>query len=277
MCLLLPLAESDIRCPVSRQVSAVDATPLREGATETVVPPAIAHGLYKLCEHKGIHRRMDWSPLQADLSCLKLQNPGPDIDDLFRALPWEVVCSKNFPQVHHVNIQEMSALSHKLVRLCQEPASHRQRRIVGADSQVAIGAWPKGRSSSPPLNRVMQRSMGFAVLSRITFCFLYVNTKSNPADAPSRNVELVAQEPLPAWCNSHFISVSNQEPEPVLQRAPPNASFYPPSRYTHVSHASYHESCITEVSRPNSSMEPSEPSPGCVLEKEWLDTWVQKS
>ena len=76
------------------------------------------------------------------------------IDQLFEALPWKVSYARKFPQEHHVNIQELSAVSHQLKHLVQT-GHYGIRHICGSDSQVAIGAWSKGRSSSRQWNKIL--------------------------------------------------------------------------------------------------------------------------
>jgi len=77
MLLLLTSALAQIDWPIAQQVSAVDATALRESAIDTFVPGTLSYGLYKVCEHRGIHIRMDWTPLQSSLAALRLTDPGP--------------------------------------------------------------------------------------------------------------------------------------------------------------------------------------------------------
>ena len=54
------------------------------------------------------------------------------------------------------------------------------------DSQVAISVAAKGRSSSKALNRVIKRINSFCLAADIHPFFVYVRSKLNPADAPSR-------------------------------------------------------------------------------------------
>ena len=75
-----------------------------------------------------------------------------------------------FPQTHHVNVQELSALASEVRRLAKLNSGSGSRIVCGSDSRVAIGAWCKGRSSSVQLNKVLRRSMGHAVLVCLGLC-----------------------------------------------------------------------------------------------------------
>ena len=206
MFLHLPLSFANVRWPIALQVSAVDATPSCQGTFFAPVPGPLTEGLYRICEHKGCNVRLDWSDLYKSITKLPLIDPKQDVNELFMALPWEVCTNRDFPQTHHVNIQELSALACELERLAlgRSRRFKNTRYVCGSDSQVAIGAWSKGRSSSRQLNAVLRRSLGISLLSRIKLVTLYLNTEYNPADAPSRNKPLDSQRPIPAWCEHLF-------------------------------------------------------------------------
>lgn len=68
------------------------------------------------------------------------------------------------------------------------------------DSQVALGALVKGRSSSKALNKELQRSLRPTLRSDIYGYHVYFDTKYNPADDPTRDHPLRRPElPLPPW------------------------------------------------------------------------------
>jgi hypothetical protein len=66
----------------------------------------------------------------------------------------------------------------------EKQAGHRFLHLV--DSQVALLALAKGRSSSSALTYVLQRVSAVQLASNLYPLYGYVSTSDNPADAPSR-------------------------------------------------------------------------------------------
>ena len=65
----------------------------------------------------------------------------------------------------------------------------RNRKIIFfSDSEVAIGALKKGRSSSPGVNFYCRRICAEAVVRNVTIIFRHIAGKNNFADAPSRGM-----------------------------------------------------------------------------------------
>ena len=101
------------------------------------------------------------------------------------SLDWTVAGSYRFAKAAHVNIPEARAISRcvkKQARLAQQPF----RMILLSDSMVCVGALGKGRSSSFQLNGVLRSMLGGCVVSGIDLSILWISTKCNPADFPSR-------------------------------------------------------------------------------------------
>ena len=73
------------------------------------------------------------------------------------------------------------------------------RFISFADSSFHIGCSRHGRSSSIQLNGLMRRDIGWSVVGSKTEVPLYINTKHNPSDDPSRDVPLRGPRACPAW------------------------------------------------------------------------------
>ena len=74
------------------------------------------------------------------------------------------------------------------------------RLLFGLDSQVALGAAVKGRSSSPPLNDLLSRSIAPYVGFHIVPHLVFFPTEVNPADAPTRHQTVAAPaDPAPLW------------------------------------------------------------------------------
>ena len=103
--LLLPFAEADVRAPVSRVISATDATVERAGSCTTRVPPKHADLLFSRAEERGEHVRLDWHEHELVWQPCDLAPPSEDLDSLVRALPWETTRGYRFTQIAHINIK----------------------------------------------------------------------------------------------------------------------------------------------------------------------------
>ena len=65
-----------------------------------------------------------------------------------------------------------------------------KRHLLISDSQVAIGVFGKGRSSSRSLNILARRLVSIASATGSKFYWRYIRTHRNHADGPSRGVDL---------------------------------------------------------------------------------------
>ena len=65
-----------------------------------------------------------------------------------------------------------------------------KRHLLISDSQVAIGVFGKGRSSSRSLNILARRLASIALATGSKFYWRYIRTHRNHADGPSRGVDL---------------------------------------------------------------------------------------
>ena len=72
----------------------------------------------------------------------------------------------------------------KWVLRCSSRFSHRVVLLV--DSKVVLGAIAKGRSSSKPLNAIVRRAAALCFAGGLTLHCVFISTKHNPADWPSR-------------------------------------------------------------------------------------------
>ena len=63
----LPLAEVNLRDPISTKIHFADATPTGGGSVSSLVSRDLAEGLYDFGEHKGNYVRLDWGPVSWSL------------------------------------------------------------------------------------------------------------------------------------------------------------------------------------------------------------------
>ena len=196
---LLSVAHSCIRWPVSRRLSATDATPTTGGATETMTTKRIAETLYRASVHRGEHIRLDWIDTPSHLLPeTAMPQAQEEIEELIMCHRWRASRSFGFRKSAHVNIQELKAARSELKALAiRDPLPGRV--INMCDSRVTCGAWAKGRSSSGHLNRVLQSSVGYSICGRKRLFNVWTGTKKNPADYPSRHQEVPKPSPAPDW------------------------------------------------------------------------------
>ena len=145
--LLLPMAEVDIRAPVSVQISATDASSSMGGRAATLTSKAMAKTLYRYGEKRGEHTRLDWSLHGIDPPSQMEAAPPPLVDAM------QATQSIKFGKKEHIyiNILELEMLKQEI----KSRANHNRGgcRIVNlCDSRVVVGAFVKGSSSSRNLN-----------------------------------------------------------------------------------------------------------------------------
>ena len=110
--LLVLIAQAHIRWPVSTQITATDATPSRGGAVSSTVSRELAHALYMTAELRG-----STTTLRRDIlpSLDSIDDPG--VETFFKCADWKVISDHDFPETHHVNLQEIGEIGHTLETL----------------------------------------------------------------------------------------------------------------------------------------------------------------
>ena len=117
---------------------------------------------------------------------------------LISSLQFEEVCREKSRDGLHINIGELRGMikSEKLSALAHFP----NRSMYLADSQVALGTWVKGRSSSFGLNNELQRSLPIHLGCALISNGGYVFTEINVADDPTRGKSVrVPSNTPPPW------------------------------------------------------------------------------
>ena len=104
----------------------------------------------------------------------------------------------------HINVREGKAFLTTVRWLLRSSQRHGRRFVVLVDSRVWLGAVVKGRSSSVPLNSVLRQLAALVMASGVILHLVYVSSKWNPADDPSRG------RPLRAGKSSQKCKPSNQ-------------------------------------------------------------------
>ena len=165
------------------------------------MPTSLAEKPVRFAEDRGGHVRSDSQGVQAQpigLSCHDLNVVG-------KFLKWETKSSYYFRSSSHVNLQETRASFREIRHMSkQRNPTHHQELLCLVDSEVALGAISKGRSSSFKLNGILRGVIGYLVCFDISLKLVLIPSGSNPADAPRCLEEQKAREETPPWLASHL-------------------------------------------------------------------------
>ena len=102
------------------------------------------------------------------------------------AAPWTTIVSSPWREQEHINKLELRSASTALRWALSSPLSIRRRLLLLSDSQVAVGALSKGRSSSHPILCRLRPINALLLASGIQLYTRWIASADNPADAPSR-------------------------------------------------------------------------------------------
>ena len=184
--LLLPLAQSNVRTPVSIQIAATDASSKRGGRASTITSRAFAKTLYRFSEAKGENGRLDYDSNMHGLPSPTEMHPAPaPLLDALEKHHWTASQSLRFTKAEHINILELEMLKQEIKDRANSNRGH--ARVVNlCDSRVVVGAFAKGRSSSRNLNHRLRSCVPWLLTSDLHLVNLWVPTDRNPADHPSR-------------------------------------------------------------------------------------------
>ena len=111
---------------------------------------------------------------------------GPRYDLSLELRDFDVVFSVQVESPNHINIEEGVAVIRYLRWVLRSTQRFRHRVVLLVDSKVALGAIAKGRSSSKPLNALVRRAAALCFAGGLVLHCVFIPTKHNPADWPSR-------------------------------------------------------------------------------------------
>ena len=206
---LVMLAKIDFRLEAAPAIVASDASSTLEAAVFAPLPTEAAEEMHRHALQKGL-----WTKLLRPEGAWKREKgllqedeelPGGETYSM-HPLWQEVVSSLPFQKLgkvkrsrrrQHINVSELSsaiAAEQEMGKI--HPSTHFVQLL---DSQVALAALLKGRSSSPSLNYVMKQSIAQHVQQNVRPFYGYVESKRNPSDDPTRQVPIRApcKEPAP--------------------------------------------------------------------------------
>ena len=100
---------------------------------------------------------------------------------------WKIAVANRWCFPAHINVLELYAETIGMSWVLRKGAPCRPRRFVLLqDSQVAVFAGSKGRSSSLPLLLPLRRTAALLLAGNLYVDRLWIPSKANPADGPSR-------------------------------------------------------------------------------------------
>ena len=105
---------------------------------------------------------------------------------------WRTIVSGAFRRPEHINELELRSVLTAVRWVLTSPDSINRRLLLLSDSQVAVGALTKGRTSAHFLLRRLRPISALLLASGIQLSVRWIPSKLNPADAPSRRYEFDA-------------------------------------------------------------------------------------
>jgi len=166
-----PLLHTTIDAQWWDRVVACDASLKGQGVVAAPAPPVAA--VAAAAAHSGV--RVD-----ADVAAEAV------LDAPLLAAPWRVIVSSRWRATEHINKLELRSISTTLRWVASFPSSIRRRLLLLSDSQVAVGALSKGRSSSFALLVRLRPISALLLATGLQLHTRWLASHLNPADAPSR-------------------------------------------------------------------------------------------
>ena len=195
LAVLGPLAVFDLRAQFCNYIGATDASGSWMAGVRAPLEAVAVQEISRYSLKKSTWSRL-LPPGKAYLREKGLLHPGEEMpaegfvshplwSTVARSLDFKEAWRSRCKREGHINVHELRAFLIEEKRVAREC---RQRRILtGLDSQVALGALVKGRSSSAPLNRLLKTNLCFPLGSGIFNYFMYFLSEENRADGPTRD------------------------------------------------------------------------------------------
>jgi len=214
LALYAPLAETNVRAPVSTKLVATDASLRGGGVVSTEIPDHVAQEMWRHRERRGMHVRLDdptraFFAERAEQRFLDMLPAEPEeapalwASELIESLQFHTELEYTFRRFgSHINCCEHRVRRSWLRQASQDPANHGTRRLGVLDSRVTIGSAAKGRSSSRAMNHERRKSMSYLVGPDIYEGLLFGDTARNPADGPSRGRPPPLAQPPRPWVDA---------------------------------------------------------------------------
>ena len=167
-CILGSMTVCNLRAKTLRVIKATDASDWGMASVEAALPVAVAREASRFALSKSVWTKL-LPPSKAWLKMKQLISADEELpgDEVFDTHPfWALLANfptykelwrKPYERSCHINIGEMTAHLKEEARVGSQYSS--SRCCYALDSQVALGALVKGRSSSCGLNSLLKRSL----------------------------------------------------------------------------------------------------------------------
>lgn len=166
---LAPCLRADLRAEWDSEVICTDASEWGGGICVASCPVEVVRATAR--------RACSWSgATDPELCCPVLE-----------CAEWRVAASFPWRDEQHINTLEARVGALGVQRALRTRARRGRRLLSLIDSQVALGAFRKGRSSKPGLLGQCRRVAAWALFGELRVTWAWIPTGRNPADAPSRN------------------------------------------------------------------------------------------
>eukprot|EP00971_Amphidinium_carterae_P258329 5127379-Amphidinium_carterae.2 len=190
--ILWPLFATDLSRPISRVVTATDATLTRGGC---VVGDLEVHEAVWIWQR--LPRRagsISWSQETNELGLLEAGRPDESLECFINSHPLRVVLNFKFRYHQHINVQEAVAARAMVKWLLRDPQHHSTRLPILVDNLVLQSVLTRGRTCSRILNGCMRNLAAFLMFGNVQLLSAWVRSAANPADDPTRGAPLRSPE-----------------------------------------------------------------------------------
>jgi len=175
---IAPLLVARLNDTWQPQVFAVDASLDGLGVVAARVPTDLVERAARVAGSSSFASAADGKP-----------DTEQQVDDELLDRRWSTLVAAPWRDEEHINCLELRAVSTAVRRVLSSPSVVRDRcarLLILSDSQVAVGALSKGRSSSHTLLRRLRPLSALLLASGLQLALRWIPSFANPADAPSR-------------------------------------------------------------------------------------------
>eukprot|EP00971_Amphidinium_carterae_P339536 6477397-Amphidinium_carterae.1 len=192
LCVLAGAWETDLRTAPCRVLTASDATTKRGASVFANMTGRQALWCYNRSDKPASKLFYKGLVEQSEDTFEVLSPSAPDLalEDFVAGLTFHLSSSYAFKDISHINKQELLAWRTALRHGVGRGFLVHSRGCFLIDSQVIVNILRKGRSSSKALNSCLITSLPWQVLGRVTCLPVWIQSKANPADDPTRHCRL---------------------------------------------------------------------------------------
>lgn len=209
LAILSPLAVTDLRAGSLEHVFLSDASEEFKAAVNCKIGKVFSKELQRHSLTRGAWSRLlsPWKVWCRNHAQLFAEEELPDGVPLVSHPLWLMVAQTLQYQLfqrrlvrrkRHINLLELESILEVEEKLSTRHSD--VRYLLGSDSQVALAAVLKGRSSSPHLNRLLQRSLATLLGGGLYGNYGFIPSLANVSDDPTRRQAIRApEEQMPEW------------------------------------------------------------------------------